>query len=96
MSRTGAHIPMLENAVRARGLSRHMGSRKLSGKSRETAEVKAMRQPAAKKRLRAVMPRGRMEAQFLAASRATVRKGRRDQLEKIEAIVVSLLARRAR
>jgi hypothetical protein len=41
-----------------------MGSRKLSGESREMLDVRAMRKPAAKKMLRAVMPRGleRMEA----------------------------------
>jgi hypothetical protein len=33
-----------------------MGSRKLPGASRETIEVKAMKEPAAKKTLRAVMP----------------------------------------
>jgi hypothetical protein len=33
-----------------------MGSRKLPGASRETIEVKAIREPAAKKMLRAVTP----------------------------------------
>src|SRR5882724_2076574 len=58
--RTTTQVPMPPKASRARGLSRHMGSRKLPGKSSATAHVRLMTVPAAKKILRAVMPLGRI------------------------------------
>jgi hypothetical protein len=57
---TTAHMPMPAKPSRARGLSRHIGSRKLPGKSSDTEDMKLMTAPNKKKMLRAVIPRGRV------------------------------------
>jgi hypothetical protein len=58
--RTIAHAPILAKPSRARGLSRHSGSRKLPGKSSDTKETKLAAVPNKKKMLRAVIPTGRV------------------------------------
>ena len=54
-----AHRPSLERLSCARGLSRHMGSRKLFGRSRDILAMKLIVAPATKKILSAVIARGR-------------------------------------
>lgn len=58
--RTIAHTPILAKPSRARGLIRHIGSRKLPGKSSDTKAIKLMVAPNQKNILRAVIPTGRL------------------------------------
>src|SRR5438132_8211766 len=53
---------MRPSPERARGLSRHMGSRKLPGNSRDIEDTKLAPAPNKKNRLRAVIPIGRASA----------------------------------
>src|SRR5437764_643390 len=62
---TTAHAPMPPKATRARGLSRHIGSRKLPGQNSDTKERKLAHVPNRKKMLSAVMPIGRDADSFL-------------------------------
>lgn len=58
--RRTAHTPMPVKPSRARGLSRHSGSRKLLGKSNDTEDTKLATAPNKKNMLRAVIPIGRI------------------------------------
>jgi hypothetical protein len=58
-SRATANGPSSERCLNARGLTRHIGSIMVAGKSRDAPAVKLMRAPAKKKMLSALIPRGR-------------------------------------
>lgn len=70
---TIAHTPIAAKPSRARGLRRHIGSRKLPGKSSDTKDMKLMVAPNRKNMLRAVMPIGRVSGSvvFIVARRLT-------------------------
>ena len=54
--RISAQFPIPKKAIRARGFRRHIGSRKLPGKSSDTKDRKLAQAPNAKNILRALMP----------------------------------------
>ena len=60
--RSGAQVPMPEKASRARGFSRHMGSRGPPGVRSEMTESPLASVPKMKKHASAVTPGGRWDA----------------------------------
>lgn len=57
---TMAMGPIRVNPARALGLSRQIGSRKLPGNARDTAEMKLAHAPTANSRTSAITPKGRV------------------------------------